>query len=141
MALASLKDETSISHDVEAGVTEASHSENSAPAPRVSGAAKLKELFHAQSEKFDEEQMPTPGKVTVIESLQGYEGDNLYEKLDAFIKAHEIAMVNRSWCLFSIDAVDFLSRMGIAVHSFEVDNHSHEKYLVKHLKQKYSHDT
>ena len=86
-------------------------------------------------------QLPTPGEVTVITSLNGYEGQNQYEKLDSFIAAHPVAMVNRSWCLFSIDAVDFLSRMGVSVHSLEIDLHPHGNELAKYLKKKLSYDT
>lgn len=144
MALASLKAEEvdAARQDVETGNTDNSMTDDSGGAAprRSSGVEKLTELMKEQGENFDQE-MPTPGDVTMIESLQEYNGQNIYEKVDSMIKAHQVVLVNRSWCLFSIDAVDFLSRMGVSVHSFEVDNHPHEAAIVKHLKTKYSHDT
>lgn len=85
--------------------------------------------------------LPTPGEVTVVTTLDGYEGQNQYEKLVSFIAAHPVSMVNRSWCLFSVDAVDFLSRMGVSVHSLQIDLHPHGKELAKYLKNKLSYDT
>jgi len=86
-------------------------------------------------------EMPEPGFVTTVNDLRDYPGEDIYEKLDSFIKEHPVALVNRSWCIFSIDAIDFLSRMGVNVHSLEVDNHPNEAALVKYLKKKVSHDT
>ena len=67
-------------------------------------------------------EMPTQGEVTVVTSLKDYEGENQYEKLDSFLAAHPVSMVNRSWCLFSIDAMDFLSRMGVSISTLMEKN-------------------
>ncbi|CAB9506706.1 Glutaredoxin [Seminavis robusta] len=88
-----------------------------------------------------EQEMPEPGEVITISSLQDYNGGNVYQKLDSFIAQHDCVMVNRSWCLFSIDALDFMTRMGVDVYSIEVDNHPHGEAIVKYLKQKLEHST
>lgn len=88
---------------------------------------------------------PTPGtlegRVTLVTSLHGYDGTSTEEKIDNMITRHDVVMINRSWCLFSIDATDFLVQMGANVHSFEVDNHDNGSRILKYLAKKYNHRT
>lgn len=145
MVLASLKDEISNSAgcaDVETGRTDSSTTDHShrLSSNEPSGALSVGSGEEEEPETNADE-MPTPGVVTVVESLQAYEGANIYEKVDALIAAHPVVLFNRSWCLFSIDAVDFLMRMGVSLQSFELDNQPHETAIVKYLKQKYEHET
>jgi glutaredoxin len=50
-------------------------------------------------------------------------------------------MINRSWCLFSIDALDFLVQFGVDVYSLELDNHPQGALIMKYLKEKYKYKT
>jgi hypothetical protein len=78
---------------------------------------------------------------TVVNDLSNYEGISLNEKVDSFIKKHAVVMINRSWCLFSIDALDFLVQFGVDVYSLELDNHPQGAVIMKYLKEKYKHKT
>eukprot|EP00980_Cylindrotheca_fusiformis_P030346 scaffold24671_cov108-Cylindrotheca_fusiformis.AAC.1 len=50
----------------------------------------------------------TEPKAYAIANLDVYKGNTLPEKLDCLIETHAVVMINRSWCLFSIDAQSFL---------------------------------
>ena len=84
---------------------------------------------------------PREGRVTLVTDLSGYDGISLNEKVDAFTRQHGVVMVNRSWCLFSVDAMDFLVQMGVHVHTLEVDTHPQGSLIRKYLSDKYKHRT
>lgn len=81
------------------------------------------------------------GRVTVVTDLDPYEGLSVGEKVDDLIRKNEVVIINRSWCLFSIDAIDFLVQMGIHVHSLETDQHPQGAAILKYLTTKYKHKT
>jgi glutaredoxin len=83
-----------------------------------------------------------PANVTVVVDLSGYRGETLQEKIDDFIQVHPVAMFNRTWCLFSVDAQDFLIHdMHVSVHSIEVDIHPQGKEILKYIWKKTGHET
>ena len=81
------------------------------------------------------------GNLITISDLSSYKGDTLEEQAESFVKAHPISMINRSWCLFSIDAIDFLLQLGVDVHSLELDKHHQGNAIMKHLSEKFKHKT
>lgn len=101
-----------------------------------------------QSQLGDEEQGHgnstagrTQGQVTLVTDLSNYEGISINEKVDSVIQTHSVVMINRSWCLFSIDAIDFLGQLGVDVYSLEVDNHPHGNQILKYVAKKFNHKT
>ena len=83
----------------------------------------------------------TQGQVTLVTDLTEYEGISVNEKVDSMIKRHGVVMINRSWCLFSIDAIDFLLQLGVDVYSLEVDNHPQGSQILKYVSKKFNHKT
>ena len=82
------------------------------------------------------------GTVTIVTDLETYEGKTLEEKLDTFVAAHPVVMINRSWCLFSVDAIAFLTKqLGVSIHSLEIDVHPQGKDIIKYLGNKLNHKT
>ena len=80
--------------------------------------------------------------VTVLTDLDCYKGDTLGEKVDSLIKAHPVVMFNKTWCLFSVDAQQFLlHQMKVSIHSVEVDVHPQGKAILKHVQETTGHDT
>lgn len=83
----------------------------------------------------------TQGQVTLVTDLTVYEGISTNEKVDSMIKTHGVVMINRSWCLFSIDAIDFLGQLGVDVYSLELDNHPQGSQILKYVSKKFNHKT
>jgi glutaredoxin len=81
-------------------------------------------------------------KVTVISDLDVYEGDNLEEKIESLIESHPVVMFNRTWCLFSVDAQNFLvGQLNVPVHSVEIDTHPQGKEIMKCVSNLTNHET
>jgi glutaredoxin len=100
----------------------------------------------AEAEKIVDVEQALPvktrlGKVTVVTDLDAYEGLSYAEKVDSFVQKHPVVMVNRSWCLFSTDALEFLVQLGVTVYSLEVDKHPQGALILKHLTKKWNHNT
>lgn len=76
-------------------------------------------------------------KANIISDLDVYEGLTLGEKIDSLIKAHPVVIFSRTWCLFSVDAQNFLVlQMGVSVHTVEVDIHPLGKDILQYVYQK-----
>ncbi|CAJ1952180.1 unnamed protein product [Cylindrotheca closterium] len=81
-------------------------------------------------------------EVHVITDIDAYNGSTLGEKIDAMIASHPVVMINRTWCLFSVDAIDFLvQQLNVPVHSVEVDVHPQGKEILKYVTDKCSYHT
>jgi glutaredoxin 3 len=79
-------------------------------------------------------------KAIAITDLDVYKGESLGEKIDSLIQTHPVVMFTRTWCLFSVDALNFLvKQMGVSVHCVEVDEHPQGKEILQCMyeKQKY----
>mmetsp|Transcript_45721 Transcript_45721/g.110786 ORF Transcript_45721/g.110786 Transcript_45721/m.110786 type:complete len:421 (+) Transcript_45721:47-1309(+) len=77
-----------------------------------------------------------------ISDIDAYEGSTLEDKVDTFIRSHPVVMINRTWCLFSVDAQNFLlQQIQVPVHSIEVDVHPKGKEILKYVKKKTKHYT
>lgn len=69
-----------------------------------------------------EEAPAVQARIVNVPSLSNYDGDTVSEKTDAFIKAHGVSIIARSWCPFSKDVEDFLTeQMAVTVHVIDVD--------------------
>lgn len=114
------------SSDMESKATESTHHDvESQSNPQSSPPAEVKECT-----------------VTVITDLECYKGNTLGEKVDSLIQAHPVVMFNKTWCLFSLDAQQFLlHQMKVSIHSIEVDIHPLGKAILKHVQEKTRHDT
>jgi glutaredoxin len=108
------------------------------------------------TDDYDEEKdveigMPKPkndakvqgeAKVNIVKDLSIFEGAVLEDKVDSLIDAYPVVMFNRTWCLFSVDAQDFLVRqVGVSVHSVEVNKHPRGKDILKYVYKKTNHKT
>lgn len=81
-------------------------------------------------------------EVSVITEIDAYAGSTLEEKIEAMIASHPVVMFNRTWCLFSVDAINFLvKQLNVPVHSVEVDVHSQGKEILKYVTEKTKHNT
>ena len=81
-------------------------------------------------------------RLVTVTDLGAYDYETLEEKIDSFIDEHPVAMFNRSWCLFSIDAIDFMvNHLNVTVHSLEVDTHPQGKEIQKYIAAKTGHKT
>ena len=81
-------------------------------------------------------------KVNVVRDLTRYDGNTLEEQIDSLIKKEPVVMFNRTWCLFSVDAQNFLvMQMNVSVHSVEVDKHSQGKAIMDYVKAKTGYNT
>jgi len=81
-------------------------------------------------------------EVHVITDLDVYEGNTLGEKIDSLIASEPVVMINRTWCLFSVDAQNFLVyQMNVSVHSIEVDTHPQGKDILSYVYEKHKHKT
>lgn len=84
----------------------------------------------------------TKAEVHVVTDLQPYEGISLGEKIDSLIAAHPVVMFNRTWCLFSVDAINFLVlQLNVPVHSIEIDVHPLGKEILKYISTKHNYHT
>jgi len=108
-----------------------------APSPKTNAPSRDEEEGRSAASTAPSE----AGTVTVVTDLGSYEGLSVGEKVDDFIKKNEVVMINRSWCLFSIDAQDFLVQMGVNVHSIETDQHPQGAAILKYISTKYKHKT
>jgi glutaredoxin 3 len=100
-------------------------------------------------EKDVESGMPKPkneakvqgeANVNVVNDLSRFEGLVLEDKVDSLIDAYPVVMFSRTWCLFCVDAQDFLVRqVGVPVHSVEVDKHPQGKDILKYVYEKTNH--
>ena len=80
--------------------------------------------------------------LTVVTDLSVYVGETLEAQVDSFIAAHPVVMFNKSWCLFSIDAQNFLLHdMKVSLHVIEVDSHPQGKHILNYIKEKTKHRT
>jgi glutaredoxin 3 len=76
-------------------------------------------------------------KGNVIIDLDVYEGETLGEKIDSLVQTHPVVMFTRTWCLFSVDALNFLvMQMGVSVHFLEVDEHPQGKEILQCVYEK-----
>lgn len=90
----------------------------------------------------DIESQQQEATVTVVGSLEAYKGRTLEEKVDSFIADHPVVMFNKTWCLFSVDAQQFLiEQMKVSIHCIEVDIHPQGKAILKHIQEKTGHKT
>lgn len=81
-------------------------------------------------------------QVYVVSDLDKFEGAKLEDKIDTLIDSYPVVMFNRTWCVFSLDAQNFLvGQMGVPVHSMEVDKHPQGKDILKYIYEKTSHKT
>ena len=80
--------------------------------------------------------------LTVVTDLSVYVGETLEAQVDSFISAHPVVMFTKSWCLFSIDAQNFLLHdMKVSLHVIEVDSHPQGKHILNYIKEKTKHRT
>ncbi len=80
--------------------------------------------------------------VTVVTDLSVYQGQTLEERIDSFINEHDVVMFQKTWCLFSVDAQQFLiEQMRVSIHAIELDMHPLGKAIQKHVHQKTGHST
>jgi glutaredoxin-related protein len=94
------------------------------------------------STEIDNSSVEGQSRAINVTDLSVYAGRTLAEKVDSFIDAHPVVMFNRTWCLFSIDAVDFLvNEMRVSVHSLELDVHPKGKEILKYITAKTDHKT
>jgi glutaredoxin 3 len=78
----------------------------------------------------------------VITDLDVYEGETLGEKIDSLVQTHPVVMISRTWCLFSVDALNFLvMQMDVSVHSLEVDKHPQGKEILQYVYEKQHYKT
>jgi glutaredoxin 3 len=76
-------------------------------------------------------------EVIGITDLDVYKGETLGEKIDSLVQTHPVVMITRSWCLFSVDALNFLvMEMGVSVHCVEVDEHPQGKEILQCVYEK-----
>lgn len=81
-------------------------------------------------------------ETTVIKDVDIYQGSTLEEKIDSLIASHSVVMFNRTWCLFSVDAINFMvHQLNVSVHSLEVDVHSQGKEILQYVTKKTGHTT
>jgi glutaredoxin-related protein len=84
----------------------------------------------------------TGAKVVTVTDLSRYYGDTLVEQIDSFIESHPVVMFNRTWCLFSVDAVAFLvNELHVTVHSVDVDTIPAGKDILTYISEKTGHKT
>ena len=122
---------------------------HSATVKTMAKTKKVKAAARPRPQQGDEEEgletdtpsSSTQGQVTLVTDLTDYEGISVNEKVDSLIKSHGVVMINRSWCLFSIDAIDFLLQLGVDVYSLEVDNHPQGSQILKYAAKKFKHKT
>ncbi|KAL3944922.1 MAG: hypothetical protein SGBAC_001013 [Bacillariaceae sp.] len=80
--------------------------------------------------------------VHVVTDIDSYNGSTLGEKIDTLIASHAVVMINRTWCLFSVDAINFLVlQLNVPVHSIEVDVHPQGKEILQYVKEKTNYHT
>jgi glutaredoxin len=78
----------------------------------------------------------------IVTDLGVYKGETLAEQVESFIHMHPVVMFNRTWCLFSVDAMDFMvKQLQVSVHSLEVDIHPKGKEIIKYISQKTGQNT
>eukprot|EP00529_Nitzschia_sp_RCC80_P020827 CAMPEP_0113472688 /NCGR_PEP_ID=MMETSP0014_2-20120614/17646_1 /TAXON_ID=2857 /ORGANISM="Nitzschia sp." /LENGTH=410 /DNA_ID=CAMNT_0000365409 /DNA_START=60 /DNA_END=1292 /DNA_ORIENTATION=- /assembly_acc=CAM_ASM_000159 len=76
-------------------------------------------------------------RAVMVNDLSAYGGTTLEEQIENFIHGENVVMFNKSWCLFSIDAMSFLTdQLGVQVHSFLLDKHPDGKAIMKYLAAK-----
>ena len=73
----------------------------------------------------------------MVNDLSSYGGTTLEDQIENFIHSENVVLFNKSWCLFSIDAMSFLTeQLGVQVHSLLIDKHPHGKAIMKYLASK-----
>jgi glutaredoxin len=76
-------------------------------------------------------------EVIGITDLDVYKGETLGEKIDSLVQTYPVVMITRSWCLFSVDALNFLvKQMGVSVHCVDVDKHPQGKEILQCVYEK-----
>lgn len=102
----------------------------------------------AQDDDHDHNTKTTPtvmfpqATITIVETLDEYQGDSIAEQVESFIAAHPVVMFSKTWCLFSLDAQDFLTNiMNVSVHVLEADVHPQGKAILKHVQTQTKHRT
>lgn len=81
-------------------------------------------------------------KAIVVTDLSVYDGNTLNEQVGSFIQAHPVVMFSQTWCLFSIDDMEFMvKQLHVSVHSLEVDVHPKRKEIAKSIGEKTGHKT
>ncbi|KAL7580306.1 hypothetical protein ACA910_004342 [Epithemia clementina (nom. ined.)] len=80
--------------------------------------------------------------VKLVGDLKSYEGSTVEEQVDSMIKTHSVVMISKTWCPFSRDAKDLLSKqIGVTVHALEVNTHPEGAIVFKYLSGSYKHYT
>ena len=82
-------------------------------------------------------------KIDFVDDLSNYEGDSVREKIDSFIRTHEVAVISKSHCPFCRDVLDLLgSQLGVNVHVIQVDKQPQASSEIhKHMTEAYKHKT
>lgn len=99
---------------------------------------------HVKRERYREastENTSREATASVVTDLDEFEGVILEDKIDTLIDTYPVVMFNRTWCLFSVDAINFLLGLGVSVHSVEVDVHPCGKEIISYIFEKTSHKT
>jgi len=130
--------------DIEVGTSgksARSKNENSKNQKKKSSTSSHKQKSSSKRNKREaKEKIIEKAVVTVVEDLDVYEGATLEDRIDTFIGSHNVVMINRTWCLFSVDAQEFLcEQLNVDVFSLEVDRHHDGKRILKHCTQKTNH--
>lgn len=87
---------------------------------------------------------PSEGQENIINvtDLDVYSGATMEEKAEAFVRAHPVVMISKTWCPFSRDAKELLgSQIGVKVYCLEVNVHPDGPAVFKHLSSKHDHHT
>lgn len=84
-----------------------------------------------------------PGtSITVVDDLEKYYGSTLEFKVDSFIASHPVVMFTKTWCLFSLDAQQFLLKeVKVSIHVIEIDRHPQGKAILKYVQAMTEHRT
>mmetsp|Transcript_42737 Transcript_42737/g.103372 ORF Transcript_42737/g.103372 Transcript_42737/m.103372 type:complete len:375 (+) Transcript_42737:126-1250(+) len=97
---------------------------------------------HDRNTPLDRVEEAEKAEVHVVTDIDAYEGSTLGEKIDTLIASHPVVMINRTWCLFSVDAINFLVvQLNVPVHSIEVDVHPQGKEILKYVSEKRNYHT
>lgn len=82
------------------------------------------------------------GTVTVVSNLDVYYGSTLELKIDSFIASHPVVMFNKTFCLFSMDAQEFLTKeVKTSLHIIQVDMIPKGNTILKYVQKKTQHRT
>jgi glutaredoxin-related protein len=123
---------------------------SSQEAPYTPGSLKKKDSNEASSEMIarmketrDDVEAPIlKARAIPVTDLGAYGGETLPEKIESLINEHPVVMFNRSWCLFSVDAMNFLvEQHNVSVHSLEIDTHPQGREILNYITKKTKHKT